>query len=707
MLLRKVLSSITVLDPACGSGAFPMGVMLRLFEIHQIVGHGHRNNYDLKEEILSKNIFGVDIMPMAVEIARLRAWLSLVLEADYKPADRKNNFGIAALPNLDFKFVCANSLIDSGYDTILAKLDKTKGYFDVYFNLEKEIQELERIRNEYFDPRGNKSVKAELQEKFAETKSGIKEHFGKLKENKNYDLNDFLDKIDDWNPFDDSHPSSFFSPAWMFGVKEGFDVVIGNPPYLQIQSYSGQSIQKELENQNYETFAKTGDVYCLFYERGYQILKDGGKLVFITSNKWMRANYGSKLRNFFSANTNPLILIDFDGYEVFEAATVNTNVFIFSKTPSYQKRLKACTIEKGFTESANIATYLVQHGTELTRLSDESWIISTHEEYLIKKRIEEKGIPLKDWDVSMSRGILTGLNEAFIIDGEKRDELIALDPKNGEIIKPILRGRDIKRYKATFADLWLINAHNGFKAPNGIRVERIDVVGDYPTIYQHLLQYKKLLEPRADQGEHWTNLRNCAYIREFEKPKITWGNLALNAQFAFVEAGYYINAPSPLITPANKYILAVLNSKIADFYIRSLGVTRNGGYFEYKPMFVEQTPVPQISVEKQLPFEVLVDCVLFAKDQGMDNEAETLELALDGMVYDLFFEEEMKKSQCYITDRMTDVLKPFKPEDGQDFKMEYVKSLAEFCKNDKMVSQAFIQRRTVKEVEIVNRAKDE
>jgi len=186
MQVRKALSEITVLDPACGSGAFPMGMLLRLMELRQIVGHGHRNNYDLKEEILSKNIFGVDIMPMAVEIARLRAWLSLVLEADYKPTDRKNNFGIAALPNLDFKFVCANSLVDSGYDVFLTKLDKTKGYFDLHFELENEIKKLEHLRSEYFDPKGDKFKKTELQRKFIATKIWIKERFEKIKENKNF-----------------------------------------------------------------------------------------------------------------------------------------------------------------------------------------------------------------------------------------------------------------------------------------------------------------------------------------------------------------------------------------------------------------------------------------------------------------------------------------------------------------------------------------
>lgn len=701
ILARKALSEITVLDPACGSGAFPMGMLLRLMELRHIVGHGHRNSYDLKEEILSRNIFGVDIMPMAIEIARLRAWLSLVMEADYKPNDRKNNFGIAALPNLDFKFICANSLIDSGYDDFLNKIH----YNATLYRLDGEVQKLERIRNDYFDPKGDKQKKLELQNEFLNTKNYIKTEFESLK--KSWNLENFLSKVDDWNPFNDSHPSSFFSPAWMFGIREGFNVVIGNPPYVQIQNFSGQHIQKLLEEQRYESFNKTGDIYCLFYERGYQFLKTNGKLAFITSNKWMRAKYGEKLRSFFAANTNPLVLIDFGGYEVFEAATVDANILIFSKTKSYPKNLKACTVGKGFTDKTNIAEYVALNAIELNNLSDESWVVSSNDDYQVKKRIEKIGIPLKDWDISLNYGIKTGYNEAFIIDSIKKDELIAQDPRNAEIFKPILRGRDIKKYKAEFADLWLINSHNGYKDSNGNKVDRIDVEKNYPVIYQHLLNYKDMLEPRADQGYHWSNLRNCAYNKEFEKNKITWGNLALSSQFAYVEAGFYINAPSPLITPANKYILAILNSKIGDYYIRSLGVTRNGGYFEYKPMFVEHVPIPQISAESQLPFEILVDCVLFAKENMMETEAELLKSVIDGMVYDLYFEDEMKQMHCFITSRMTEVLNPFKPGDNEDFKREYIKSLYEFCKTDKVVFHALIHRRTVKEVEIINRTKHE
>ena len=212
---------------------------------------------------------------------------------------------------------------------------------------------------------------------------------------------------------------------------------------------------------------------------------------------------------------------------------------------------------------------------------------------------------MAECDVRINRGILTGCNDAFIIDGATKDRLIAEDPKSAEIIRPILRGRDIKRYGLVHNDTWLISTHNGFR--NGEKHEKPIAISDYPAVKKHLDAYWSQIEKRADQGVTPYNLRNCAYWDDFSKQKIVWGNLCLNAQFAIAEAGYVINAPSPLITPGDPWLLAFLNSAIADFYIRTLGVTRNGGYFEYKPMFVERLPVPYFTDEEKRELESLAN----------------------------------------------------------------------------------------------------
>ena len=248
----------------------------------------------------------------------------------------------------------------------------------------------------------------------------------------------------------------------------------------------------------------------------------------------------------------------------------------------------------------------------------DSWVILSDIEQSIKRKIEAVGTPLKDWDIQINYGIKTGYNDAFIISTEKRDEILANcatdeeRQRTADLIRPILRGRDIKRYGYDWAGLWLINTHNGVK---GV-MPRIDIE-EYPAVKQHLDKYWDMISKRADKGDTPYNLRNCAYVDDFSKPKIVWGNLNLRASFAMVLDNSFINAPSPMIVPASRYLLGMLNSKIADYYIRNLGVTRNGGYFEYKPMFVEQLPVPSIS-----EFSFIIEDLVEKKDErGIDETA--------------------------------------------------------------------------------------
>ena len=274
-----------------------------------------------------------------------------------------------------------------------------------------------------------------------------------------------------------------------------------------------------------------------------------------------------------------------------------------------------------------MSDYVQTHIQVSSFKSDDTWSILSEIELSIKQKVEKAGVPLKNWDVEMYRGVLTGFNDAFIITSDKREEILSNCADDSErertaaLIRPILRGRDIRRYGYEWADLWLINTHNGVKDS----LERIKVE-DYPAIKLHLDYYWDKIESRADKGDTPYNLRNCAYVDEFSKPKIVWGNLNTKGSYALAPEDMFINAPACMIVPGSLYLLAMLNSKVADYYIRNLGVVRNGGFFEYKPMFVEQIPVP-------LPQDEIVASIedVFNSDAPDDLKDKRLEDIVESM----------------------------------------------------------------------------
>lgn len=287
-----------------------------------------------------------------------------------------------------------------------------------------------------------------------------------------------------------------------------------------------------------------------------------------------------------------------------------------------------------------MSVFVQQNNVLLNFSGSNSWNILNPLELSIKSKMESIGVPSKDWNVHIFRGILTGFNEAFIISGKKKDDLIASDPKSADIIRPILRGKDIKRYKCNFADLWIIATFPSKKYN----------IDEYPAVKNYLLSFsmerleqtgKKHLvngieiKSRKKTSNKWFETQDSiSYWNDFSQQKIVWGNLCLSAQFALADENTYINAPSPMIVPGNKYILAILNSKLGDWYIRQLGVTRNGGYFEYKPMFVEKLPIPQVNMDRQIEFINLVDKIIDYKKNKFDTLS--LEEKINCMVFELY-----------------------------------------------------------------------
>ncbi|MCB6231970.1 BREX-1 system adenine-specific DNA-methyltransferase PglX [Flavobacterium psychrophilum] len=385
-------------------------------------------------------------------------------------------------------------------------------------------------------------------------------------------------------------------------AKGGFDVIIGNPPYVQLQSMG--TVSDDLQKMNYQTFEKTSDLYCLFHELGNIILKENGLLGFITSNKWLRANYGKSLRNYLLENTQLIELIDL-GSGIFESATVDSNILFFKKSSNSKKSFLGLDIskEKTFVDF----TVFDSKKVEINFNKNDIWTISNAIEIKIKNKIEKFGTILKDWNININRGILTGFNDAFIIDEITKNELLSKDEKNSEVIYPILRGRDINRYNSDYQNLYLINVHNGYNGIPEIKIE------NYPTIKEYLDKFYTQLEKRGDKGKTPYNLRNCAYVEDFLKPKIIWKEMSSETPFVIDKDGYFTNDTITfLIGEHLEYLLVLLNSRLC-FYVFSKYYSGGGlgsTGIRFKKEFLSNIPLKKIAPENQTPFIEKADVML-------------------------------------------------------------------------------------------------
>ena len=580
--ITEKLKSIKILDPACGSGAFPMGLLNRIVDLITKLSP-ETDVYSLKLQIIENCIYGVDIQSIAVQISKLRFFISLI--CDCEKDENKPNFGIPTLPNLETKFVCANSLIDK-------KSEEAQGNLFEDPRIQETKDALIRLREDHFMAK-SASQKRRLREKDDELRLTL----ATLLADNDLATREDAEQMAKWNPYDQNASSPFFSAEWMFNVKDGFDIIIGNPPYIQLQNNGGE-LNKLYAPCGFQSFASTGDIYCLFYERGWQLLKDNGHLCFITSNKWMRAGYGEKLRTFFANNTDPKLMIDFGGVKIFESATVDTNILLYEKSKNTHHTRCAVTNKQNKDSINNLSVFVQQQGTFCDFSGSDSWVILSPIEQSIKRKIEAVGTPLKDWDINIYRGVLTGCNEAFIISTEKRNEILANcktedeRKRTEELIRPILRGRDIKRYGYEWADLWLINTHNGVKG----RIPRVRIE-DYPAVKAHLDQFWDKIKDRADQGDTPYNLRNCAYLEEFSKPKIIYNDIAQTLSFALSKDGEFLNNTAYFFGSYDisllSYLQAVLNSDLIDWYYRTISVQLGEKAVRMFSIYVLKIPIPK------------------------------------------------------------------------------------------------------------------
>ena len=415
------------------------------------------------------------------------------------------------------------------------------------------------------------------------------------------------------------------------GNFQGFDLIIGNPPYIRQEKLVKY---KSYFSKQYKVYSGTADILTYFIEQAHNLLNKNGYFSFIVSSKFTRAEYGRELRKFLINNCTINNIIDFAGYKVFDEATVDTLIMDLNKNKTEQKTINYCKIEKDIKKE-KIFSYAQRNKIliPIENINEHSFIFVNEEYMKIRKKIEKKGVLLKNWDVKINFGIKTGLSKAFIIDKKIRDELIKLDKNNKKILKPVLRGRDIKKYSINYSDLYLINSHNGIKSK---KIKSINVEKDYPFVYKFLLQNKEEIQKRQDQGKHWTNLRNCAYLNDFKKPKIVYQEIAETGNFCWDENNFYVNQSCYIMTGANKYILAILNSKLTTWYFKNVSVVLGKKALRWIKQYVEQIPIPQISTKEQEPFIKLVNKIIKQKKEDPKVNTIKLETQINKLVYKLY-----------------------------------------------------------------------
>jgi hypothetical protein len=681
---ETILKEIKILDPACGSGAYPISVLHSLVSLREMVGF-YPDTYILKKEILSHNIYGVDIMPMAIEIARLRAWLSLIVEEDYHSEKPKSNFGIDALPNLDFKFMQGNSLLETYeglklFDEKLLSNDKTlkendiltitknriqdlqKQYLELSENkkllgtkklvLEKELKENNELLKKIINRKGT-DAKGNL---FAGENSAIniatklkklhEDYFGLSDKEEKKQLKGDIEELE-WGLIEATlvengkenklievkHLKAHnIRPYFLYKLnfpevyeKGGFDIVIGNPPYVRQESI------KELKPllQHYKVFTSSADLLVYFYELGYNQLNADGILTLITSNKFMRANYGQKLRSFLKENTAIKIIIDFGDLPVFEALAYPV-VILTQKKKNSSNTLKAITIETE-DELDTFTNVFNENAIKINQndLDESSWRIERDENAQILNKLLKNSQALSEYvNENYFRGVTTGLNEAFIIDEATKNELIKADKKSKDLIKPFLRGKDIKRYCITVSNLFIIFTRRGLN------------IDEYPTIKKHLLKFKSQLEPgiiggRKPGNYKWFEIQdNTAYWEEFEKPKIVMQGMMIEASYALDETGSYLNAPANFIASGDRYLLGLLNSKLLWWFLSNQTISIQQGYSRIYMYQIEKLPIRTTSDKTKKRIESLTVKIADLKKHG--HSSSDLEKEIDVLVYKLY-----------------------------------------------------------------------
>ena len=706
--LIQAINELKILDPAVGSGAFPMDILNKLVLILQKLDPQNErwkqsqlqqasrildpeskrksiqaieevfseanfhNDYGRKLYLIQNCIYGVDIQPFAITIAKLRFFISLVIEQKPNKAS-DNNYGIRTLPNLETKLVAANTLVGlkklQESDTLLLlednmvqlllhqMLELRVNYFDVQtpdnkqehikaegelrnlldktLDLQYEawcVQEQNNIKQQVSQlptETARQHCKAELQQKYRIREAKFKEGVAEAK------------RIAQWNAYDPNAAADFFEPEYMFGIKGGFDIAIGNPPYIRHEKI--QHLKPVLRIQFEDFFTSKADISVYFYKRVAEFLRHGGILTYICTNKFLRSDYGGDLRQFLITNMSLEILLDLGNVPVFKAA-VDTCITLMKKYfPAANHSLGALTLRR-VSNDFNIHDMFQKQAfpIELTNLSSDVWAIAPPDAQALLKKLQHTGNTLKEC-VNLHMGLKTGRNEAFVIDADTRDSLIDEDVGSDELIKPVLKGGTVCKWKTKPPDEYLIviesSANRSWPWSNEndeLEAEQI-FAEHYPAVFDHLNADRKKLRGRGDKGKYYWELRSCAYYTEFDKQKIIYPDISKSMRACY-DTTQVLSLQTAYILPTDDLsLLAILNSRIVDWYARYRFQCLNDPWAGGSPRFIFQymtrVPIPDRTATQKAELSRLVEQILADPES---KDVPEFEKEIDELLYQLY-----------------------------------------------------------------------